>query len=170
MSTNTKSKVISRSVIDGKLVIVWEKTCVRCRKTYQTSSAKQKYCSSDCCSKAQGTKRRVRKERSLEESAHRLKSRAYALAKEVAELYCPKPVGIPEEDLRVHHKDLNPFNNSPENLLWMFHQDHELLHAKLPRVNIIKYLSSVSSEEGQRKLSQDRDSYLSEVLSSEVKS
>lgn len=31
----------------------------------------------------------------------------------------------------VHHKDLNPYNNHKDNLIWMTDEEHRKLHAKL---------------------------------------
>lgn len=54
-------------------------------------------------------------------------SKSYKCHRLVAEAFCPKPEGW-APDWHVHHKDLNPTNNSSENLEWLPEEEHLRLH------------------------------------------
>ena len=41
---------------------------------------------------------------------------------------------IDDSKLEVHHRDLNPFNNTPYNLVKMCKKCHAQLHLDLPKV------------------------------------
>lgn len=131
---------------------IYNKKCVYCGKEYQSTARNSRYCSSECCEKAQVVnkkKKKVRqKKRKLYEEnkeINRALSKAYALAHEVADLYkIPKVCahsdydGECTETMELHHKDLNPFNNAPWNLEWICKRHHKAHHDRLGDVNMVE--------------------------------
>lgn len=133
----------------------YQKKCKYCGKEYVSTSRNSRYCSEECCSNAQILRRKknkVRKRKRKEYSENREINRgltiAYSLAHKVVELFkfpdkcmCSELGFLEEEcsgDLEIHHKDLNPFNNSPDNLIRLCKKHHAMLHSKLMSVNMVE--------------------------------
>lgn len=120
---------------------MYTKVCPWCHKSYETEARNQKYCSSECCKKASTRRKDRRKSYESTKDVSRVLADAYRLARKVGDLCCIKPEGVPLEELELHHLDMNPLNNTPDNLVWLSRTDHSKLHSELPRVNMVKVLS-----------------------------
>lgn len=120
--------------------IIYTKKCVHCKKEYQSSSRGQRFCSPECQQKHTKKVAHQREVTAKQGEVTKLTSRAYALSHAVAELLIPKPEGWTKEGWRLHHKDLNVLNCSPDNLIWVPHKEHEEMHSHLPRINTTEVL------------------------------
>ena len=135
----------------------YKKKCIYCGKDYESDSRNQRYCSDECCSKAQDknykqkkTRARKRREYSKTQEIQRALASAYALAHKVAEVYeIPKVCvhklnGEVDEnnecsgDFELHHLDSNPFNNAPWNLGWFCEKHHKVEHTRKGKVNVVQ--------------------------------
>lgn len=157
------------------------KICKQCNNWFRSDSRGTRYCSEECCDKAQGrnkTRRRRRKEYDKNRESNLMLSTAYSLAHRVAELFGVEKndncsgswvalqlkmdsMDVPQGsgDWELHHKDCNPLNNHPDNLIWLRKNHHSLLHSKMGKVNIISVL------EGKDEASYDvKVSLLNELL------
>jgi len=134
-------------------VTVYEKFCKysKCERDFWSTSKNTKYCCPDCADKAAGRIRKRnkvrRQKRKLYEENREINmalSNAYALAHKVAVIFkIPKRCSCTEEGhvckgpLQLHHKNLNPFDNRPQNLEWDCASWHKSLHDKLGDVNMV---------------------------------
>lgn len=125
----------------------------KCGKEFTSEARNTRYCSDDCCSKAQvlnrSKNRRLKKRRDKYDELkefNRLISRAYSLANSIGQ-YLPKECAdigdghVCEGPMEIHHKDMNPFNNSPLNLEWRCRKSHVEKHSKLPRLSVAEILN-----------------------------
>lgn len=136
--------------------VLYDKKCVYCETPYQSPSRNKRYCSDECCAKAQvkrksinKARKRRKKEYDQNAEAMRLTSAAYRVTHLIMDY-----LGIPEEctcdlehecegPLERHHKDGNVLNNSPWNLMYTCRKGHELMQATLHEVNLPLTLTSV---------------------------
>lgn len=154
---------------DGKF---YRKSCHICGREFFDTSRNSKYCSDECAEKAlvkvnkrNKTRRIRRKAYDENREINRALSKAYALAHDVAKLYkIPKICACKEfgfidhickGPLQLHHKNLNPFDNSPGNLIWVCNSVHKSIHDKLGDVNMVdlynKSLDEAGFEEDEEK-------------------
>lgn len=117
---------------------VWTKTCAYCKKKYQTTARRQKYCCPECGVKMQKRKKeqKVRYEKIKE--VERLRVRAHSIAVQAVKLLCEMGVREwkcdccgAEDKLQVHHKDLVWLNNTPSNLALFCTKCHARAHSDL---------------------------------------
>lgn len=133
---------------------VYTKSCVYCHETYTSESRGQRYCSPECCEKAQEVnKKKTKHRRAKRKEYHENReinvalSTAYSLAKRVAKLYyIPESCGCERlglegkctGELELHHRDFNPFNNHPDNLVWLCKSHHAAVHNGKTHVNMVE--------------------------------
>lgn len=131
----------------------FKKICKYCGKDFESESRNTRYCCQECCDKAQEvnkkkikTRKRKRKEYDKNKEINRALSSAYSLAHKVAELYrIPKKCschlkGYQDEcsgELQLHHDNGNPFDNSPQNLLWFCNHHHAMADEEHGRINMV---------------------------------
>ncbi len=119
----------------------------RCRKVFKTRSRNQAFCCPECQKRYYEERSKRRKKYSECEEENRLISRTYKIANEVANIFYPDKVcevcGCPST--HVHHKDLNPLNNNPTNLMRVCEACHKKIHSELPNINIITTLHECST-------------------------
>lgn len=134
-------------------VQVYQKVCRYCGKDYTSASRNQRYCSEECCAKAQQKNkskakksRKRRKAYDENKELNRLIARAYTLAQALGELL-PKecahkhiPSHVCSGPMELHHRDGNPFNNSLSNLVWVCRRAHEDEQKKLPEFSMVAIL------------------------------
>ena len=138
---------------------MYNKICIYCGKEFQSNSRNTRYCSKECLDKAQlkrqsVTKRRRvrRKEYDKNKEVCRLLSRAYKLAKSVAEeLKLPKCnceyCKGGSTDIELHHLNLNPLDNTPSNLIYLCKKKHAIVHSMQKSVNMVEVLSLALEKE-----------------------
>lgn len=128
---------------------IYNKVCKYCGKEYTSVSRNQRYCSQECCDKAQVVNKKKAKKQAKKRKAYnenvemnRLLSRAYSLAGAIGE-HLPKvcahkdvPGHVCSGPMELHHRDGNPFNNSPDNLVWLCRKAHEEEQQKLPEFSM----------------------------------
>ena len=136
---------------------VYSKVCKYCGKEYTSTSRNQKYCCQECSDKAQKKNKAIKKKRARRRKEYdenreinQALSAAYSLAHKVADLYMiPKVCGCGsydccdgecEGELQLHHRDFNPFNNHPKNLVYLASNHHAQVHAdaKDSAVNMVE--------------------------------
>lgn len=143
---------------------MFTKKCKYCDKEFESEARNTRYCSLTCCSKAQQKQRKIkqvrkrkRKEYSENVEINRVLSAAYTLAKKVSDLFdldrtchCQEFYleGDCTEDIQLHHRNFNPFDNRPENLIWLCTSHHAKLHSNSNDVNIIKVFNQSADKEG----------------------
>lgn len=136
-----KVKTYSEKIIliqDGLQVVGWRKKCPICQKVYETTSRSQKFCSNECCKKAQSKKLKYTKAYDQDKAYIRLASRAHSIGVEVMNLLVHE--GLLEykcvecgstENLEVHHISTNFLDNSPENLAFLCPKCHHEVHTSV---------------------------------------
>lgn len=129
--------------------MMYNKVCKYCGNEYTSESRNSRYCSKECCDKAQVVRKkkgkvraRKRKEYHENEEINRALTKAYSLCSAVMELYrIPKVCVCADEtcsgDLQRHHKDLNVWNNSPNNLEYRCVHHHSQVHTTMPDINMV---------------------------------
>ena len=143
---------------------VYKKICKYCNKDFESVARNQRYCSTDCCSKAQEvnkkkqkTRKRKRKEYDANKEINRALSQSYAVCEKVFELFkIPKKCncqayGFDDEcsgEMERHHKDGNPFNNSPDNLEYMCRRHHAKADDLHANVNVVTTYAKAIDEAG----------------------
>lgn len=144
---------------------LYKKKCVYCGKEYESTSRNQRYCSQECCDKAQvknykqkKTRARKRREYTKTQEIQKALAQAYALAHRVADVYgipkvcqCRLSGEVSENnecsgDLELHHRDSDPFNNAPWNLGYWCEKHHKMEHSKVGRVNVVKAFQDAQEE------------------------
>lgn len=123
--------------------MTYHKTCKICGKEFDSESRNTVYCS-DKCSKS-GAKKAARKRKIKHANAVKngdskeidsIISQARKLSRDIAELClhkkcgCKNPDHVCEGDLVCHHKDHNPFNCDPSNLMWVCEKVHNVIHTQ----------------------------------------
>ena len=144
---------------------MYNKKCRYCGKEFESESRNTRYCSTDCCDKAQTKMKKVKKQRERKRTLYhedkdvsRLVSRAYALSQDMAEIFIPKVCADPdcechklpviEVEFELHHKDCNPFHITFENMEWRCEKAHKRVHTTLPNVNMLEVLKDIRKEMG----------------------
>lgn len=140
--------------IDGKYQYLGEsytyaKVCVnpRCKQPYLTNSRSQRYCTPEC-NKKHVKDKKSRRYNYTKEYKHlqSLVSASYSVTHRLALLFFPVlecQCCHSQEDIEIHHADVNPFNNSPYNLLPLCKKCHSKLHTLIPAVNIMDLLKEL---------------------------
>lgn len=122
----------------GLKVVSWVKKCIVCGKEYTTTSRSQKFCSTECCKKAQTKKRKQQKEYDATKEIVRLSARSHSIANEVmrqleilqiVDHSCAVCGDI--DNLQVHHRSLNWLDNSPSNLVYLCPKCHAAEHSRI---------------------------------------
>lgn len=125
----------------------------KCGCDYQSLSRNQKYCSDECSElmreavkKRTKVRAKKRKDYDANKEINRALSKSYSLCETVFELYrIPKVCNCKAhgfEDrcsgaLERHHKDGNPFNNSPDNLEYGCRHHHPMMDAEHASINMV---------------------------------
>lgn len=137
---------------------MFNKLCAYCGREFQSESRNTRYCSKECCDKAQKRKTKVNKAREVRRRRYDqtreiqlLLATSYRAAERMAFLTLEKKCacnGLIEKDgpLELHHKDGNPLNNSPSNLVWLTKSKHAKLHTLLPNINWVDVLEKATRE------------------------
>ena len=123
----------------------FHKTCKNpmCKNHMFTNSRGLAYCSPECNKKHKKRKQSRRSAYGQEfKEAQRLLSRCYDVCKLISELYygprehwhCEKCGS--QEGIQVHHENLIPLDNRPENLRLFCTKCHEEEHARLQKLGI----------------------------------
>lgn len=141
--------------------VIYKKTCLYCGQPYESTVRHQRYCCKACADKAQKRQSVVKKNRakrrnaSKENKAERLiLSAAYTTCQRMADLFIP-PVsymgGDPRDEkqgpLQLHHLNMLPWDNRPENLVRLTNSEHAELHGWLPDINFEKLLKRAREEQ-----------------------
>lgn len=163
----------------------YQKVCKYCGSEFESTARNTRYCSKVCSDKAQEinirkTKKRrtKRKEYSLNKKVNNTLSYAYKTAHKVAELFLiPKVCNCSAYnfdtpctgDLELNHKDLNPFNNNPNNLEYLCKHHHARYHAEVVGdVNVVaEYQSLIESNIRELGLISKDDTYVKAELVAE---
>lgn len=134
-------------------VKVYEKVCVYCGLSYQSTSRGKRYCSDKCCEEANAKNKALKKKRAKRnkqrkehEMENRLATRAYSMCNFIAEQFKIKQCNCDNckgENINneLHHKDMNIFNNDPNNIINFCNRTHKIVHNHLPDVNTVTVLS-----------------------------
>ena len=126
--------------IEGKVITHWTKKCPMCKKEYDTTSRRQKFCCNECAKKYAKKQKEYKERYSHIKEVERIRVRAHKLATDMLALL--EALGIREkkcevcgcvEGLQCHHKDLNWMNNTPSNLMWLCNKHHSQEHSKLEK-------------------------------------
>lgn len=163
MATLTEEQIEKRK---QENLPVYKKTCKAdgCGKEFYSDSRNQRYCCSECSDnmqvkrkKKEKTRRRKRREYDENKEINRALSKAYSLCATVFELYkipkvCAcKEFGYEDEckgELERHHKDGNPFNNSPWNLCYLCRRHHAKADDEHATVNMVETYKEALDEAG----------------------
>lgn len=139
---------------------VYEKECQdpKCGKKFWTTSRNQKYCCTECQQRMKvvvkkKSKRKAERRKAYDANAeiNRTLSACYGLAHKVADLYelpkrcCCHGYGC-EGPLQLHHKNNNPFDNSPDNLVYACASHHKGIHDLLPDINEVDVFNNAKEE------------------------
>lgn len=124
---------------DGQ-VSHWIKVCPCCHQKYETTSRRQKYCSSECAQKYSKRIKESRKRYNDIKPFERLRVRFHSIAVEVVRLEvemgirknCCACCGSTEK-LEVHHVDMNWMNSTPSNLKLLCHKCHSQEHSNIQK-------------------------------------
>ena len=153
MATLTKEEY-EQKIANGETA--YKKTCksTKCSKEFYSDSRNQRYCCQGCSDYMQGVNKkrtkvraRKRKEYDKNKEINRALTKAYSLCETLFELYqIPKVCNCAEHGyttpcsgpLERNHKDLNPFNNSPDNLEYMCKSHHAKYHTEMGDVNMVE--------------------------------
>jgi len=132
--------------------IVFHKVCAFCKKAFQHTARKTKFCSPDCGKKYQKLRKRRKKEYDLNRNTHLVAVRARSLAVLVMDVEVEEGRRIrqcemcgSESNLHVHHKDVVYLNNVPDNLQFLCNDCHVKVHEKdKSEENVSSQVSQVS--------------------------
>lgn len=124
--------------IDGEFVTVYIKKCPNCHKTFETRSRNQKFCSTLCNKTYNDKLKRDRQRYESIKEVERLRTRSHSLAQAIISTLVNQGIVSNKcsvcgsiENLQVHHKDLNFFNNTPSNLELLCTECHSKVHSTL---------------------------------------
>lgn len=123
--------------------MTYSKTCKICGSTFESESRNTVYCSDKCAKRGAKKAYRSRKMKHInavrrgdEQEIENLITAARRLSRDIAKLCLHKVCSCTDEghvcdgDLVVHHKDHNPFNSDPSNLMWVCEKAHNEIHAQ----------------------------------------
>jgi len=118
------------------------KTCKICGNTFESDSRNTIYCSEKCAKRGAKKAYRARKmkhvnavRRGDEQEIENLITAARRLSRDIAQLCLHKVCSCTDKDhicegsLVVHHKDHNPCNCDPSNLMWLCEKAHNDIHS-----------------------------------------
>lgn len=119
----------------------WVGVCPRCHRTFETTSRRQKFCSSDCCEKYNKKQKEQKERYSHVKEVERLRVRAHSLAVAIFEELCNAGIrqhkceccGREDGPFELHHVDLNWANNTPSNLRYLCKKCHSKAHSDLEK-------------------------------------
>ena len=119
------------------------KTCKICGSTFESDARNTIYCSDKCAKRGAKKAYRSRKMKHInavrrgdDKEIENLISAAYKLSREVAKMCLIKKCSCTDKDhvcegeLHVHHKDHDPFNCDPSNLIWLCEKAHNEIHSQ----------------------------------------
>lgn len=111
--------------------MLYTKCCKHCHKTYESAARHQRFCSPECQKKHSKLTRKRRREYAKNAREKIIGVQAHKLAVLVATFHFEKEcvVSGATENLEVHHKDGQPLNNLPDNLMWIEKDLHVKLHS-----------------------------------------
>lgn len=144
---------------------VYKKVCKHCGKEFESVARNTRYCSQECCDKAQKVRTshnkkcaKRRKEYDENKDLARLVSRTYAIANALGALI-PKVCALSGQPghecsgpMELHHKNGNPFNNSLSNLEWRCRCAHEEAHKEMPVYSIVDILKEALLQENPQEV------------------
>lgn len=123
--------------------MTYSKTCKICGNTFESESRNTVYCSDKCAKRGAKKAYRSRKMKHInavrrgdEQEIENLITAARRLSRDIAKLCLHKVCSCTDEghvcegDLVCHHKDHNPFNCDPSNLMWVCEKAHNEIHAQ----------------------------------------
>lgn len=123
--------------------MTYSKTCKICGNTFESESRNTVYCSDKCAKRGAKKAYRSRKMKHInavrrgdEQEIENLITAARRLSRDIAKLCLHKVCSCTDEghvcegDLVCHHKDHNPFNSDPSNLMWVCEKAHNEIHAQ----------------------------------------
>lgn len=136
------AEVVKQEIIDGKKVTTWRKICPCCKKAFETTSRRQKYC---CNEHAVKHAKKLKDDRARYDKVkefERIRSRAHKMATDTIDLLvaikvrnnvceCCGQEFDEKHPREVHHRDLNWLNNDPSNLLVCCKKCHAKEHSRL---------------------------------------
>lgn len=120
----------------------WVKQCPHCKKEFQTTSRRQKYCCADCAKKHNKKLKEDRERYSKVKNVERLRVRSHKLAVDTIDLLVSMGVRknvceccgreFDSKNLReIHHVDrYNWMNNTPSNLMILCKKCHAKVHSE----------------------------------------
>lgn len=131
------------------------KICTICGNEFESASNNTKYCSDKCAKRGAKKAYRSRKmkhinavKRGDDKAIKQLMTDAYRLSRGIAKLclfkkcMCNKPGHICEGELQVHHKNHNPFDCRPSNLIWLCEKAHNEIHNNEEDCSIIEEIKA----------------------------
>ncbi len=117
------------------------KKCKICGTTFESDARNTIYCSDKCAKRGAKKAYRSRKMKHInavrrgdDKEIEGLIAFAYKLSRDVAKMClvkkcaCADPNHVCEGELHCHHKDHNPLNTHPSNLMWLCEKAHNELH------------------------------------------
>lgn len=123
--------------------MTYSKTCKICGNTFESESHNTVYCSDKCAKRGAKKAYRSRKMKHInavrrgdEQEIENLITAARRLSRDIAKLCLHKVCSCTDEghvcegDLVCHHKDHNPFNSDPSNLMWVCEKAHNEIHTQ----------------------------------------
>lgn len=118
----------------------------RCKKKFYTNSRNQGYCDPECQKRHYSTRKNRQKAYEENKDLMRMLSATYKVAQQVAELFLGEKKCCEcgsTDNIELHHKDCNPFNNDPRNLEWRCKRHHAEIHKTLPNINMAEVLVDI---------------------------
>ena len=123
--------------------MAFNKKCKICGKDFESASRNAVYCSDKCAKRGAKKAYRSRKmkrinaiKRGDDKEIKALITSAYKLSRAVAKMclikkcLCVDSDHICDGELHIHHKDHNPFNCHPSNLMWVCEKAHNAIHSE----------------------------------------
>ena len=131
------------------------KICTICGNEFESASNNTKYCSDKCAKRGAKKAYKSRKmkhinavKRGDDKAIKQLMTDAYRLSRGIAKLCLfkkcmyNKPDHVCEGPLEVHHKNHNPFDNRPSNLIWLCEKAHNEIHNNEEDCSIIEEIKA----------------------------
>lgn len=122
--------------------MAYSKTCKICGEAFESESRNTIYCSDKCSKRGAKKAYRSRKMKHInavrrgdDKELEALLATAYKLSRDVAKMCLHKVCSCTDKDhvcegeLHCHHKDHNPLNCDPSNLIWLCEKAHNEIHA-----------------------------------------
>ena len=123
--------------------MAYTKTCKICGTAFESDARNTIYCSDKCAKRGAKKAYRSRKMKHInavrrgdEQEIENLITAARRLSRDIAQLCLHKVCSCTDKDhvcegaLVCHHKDHNPFNCDPSNLMWVCEKAHTAIHSE----------------------------------------